>query len=210
MNREAFVKSVLSGLCAGFCLCAVAATCQGCAYGDGERRVTTFQAEPEAAAESAIAPMPACTLELAVGPNIQTATARATARITAATGCTFTASDDGIPVSYGEMRAVDGGVACGQNANTYDENGIVLTEDAVTVATNYQDLVAWSASSILVHELMHALINQPGQNFDTSHAASGIFAAHTEPGGDVLNADSLSYFCARAACTDFAPEPTTH
>jgi hypothetical protein len=176
----------------------------GCAQGEP---ISAGAVDLELPVPAPIVAAPECTIALSVAPNIQTVAERATARLTAATGCTFTRSDDGVPVAYGAMRPVVGETACGQNVNTYDTiTGVVLTEEGVTIATNYQDLVSWPAASILVHELMHALINQPGQIYDGTHADSGIFASHSEPGADVLNEVSLSYFCARAACTSFAPE----
>lgn len=147
----------------------------------------------------------ACELDVNPDSTVEGDTLHAERRLTAATGCTFTRTDAGIPVHLAIIGESDGNVACGISYFAHPDGTIIERGDVFISSTFWRDC-DYPVDSIVAHELMHELINRPGAAYDGSHAPSGVFQLYEAPGADVLNDETLSYFCARAQCQTFNPE----
>ncbi len=128
----------------------------------------------------------------------------AAARILDASGIEVRVADGGVPVFDRVSVADDGHRLCGGTAVSYYEDGEVFGLEYIEVD------VAWdhctSPQYSLIHEMIHALMNVPGEKYvRNEHAQSGVFS-ETDGASPLLNEDSLSALCSYAACTKFKPE----
>jgi hypothetical protein len=149
-------------------------------------------------------------LAFAPAPELAEAASLAVARITAASGIVLSISESGIPIvnSWAWVPDKPGGKkhrVCGATPIMfYADTGIVDSVSAISVDAGWSSECS-SVEHIVLHEMIHAIVNVPGLQIVNEHAASGVFYPDSA-GSDLLNADSLELLCSHVSCSKFEPE----
>lgn len=141
-----------------------------------------------------------CHLDLDPSAELAEATARAGARLEAASGCSVSIGA-GIPVMLEPVVKIDGAPMCAITPTVYDSR----THEAVRIKSiriseerpegcvaSYEDTIA--------HEMLHAL-----GLLDSMHTSSGVFGASSD--NMVFNEESLTMLCTHVPCSRFEVEP---
>jgi hypothetical protein len=145
-------------------------------------------------------PVRSCSATISPTPELQSAAESASRRLAAATGCELRVAPGGVPLVMGSLPGMCGGT----RAVVGHESRLIHRVVSIVVDRSESDCA--DVDSVVLHEAIHLLLDEPGTPQVTEHAASGVFTVHLLDGGVLLDASSLNLLCSHATCSRFVPE----